>query len=91
MLEGQTHMLKPKCLFGFANNTSKECEGVYYVRLGSDLVPALESAVGVDKVICEKDGKKCVITKPVTVKAMHDLAAELRRKDADVFFAQVKG
>jgi len=91
MLEGQTHMLKPKCLFGFANNDSKECEGVYYVRLSSDLVPALESSAGVDKVICEKDGKKCVITKSITVKAMHDIAAELRRKDADVFFAQVKG
>ncbi len=91
MFEGQTHMLKSNCLFGFANNSSKECEGVYYVRLNSDLVSVLESKAGVDKVLCEKDGKKCVITKPVTVKAMHDIAAELRRKDADVFFAQIKG
>ncbi|MGX8681755.1 MAG: hypothetical protein ACSW74_03735, partial [Spirochaetales bacterium] len=75
----------------FANNSSKECEGVYYVRLNSDLVSVLESKAGVDKVLCEKDGKKCVITKSVTVKAMHDIAAELRRKDADVFFAQIKG
>lgn len=33
---------------------------------------------------------KCVITEAVTVKDMHDLAAELRRKGAQVFFAQIK-
>ena len=40
--------------------------------------------------LAEKDGMKCIVTKAVTVKDMHDLAAELRRKGAQVFFAQIK-
>ena len=61
------------------------------MRLDSSLVPAIEDKVGVKEVVSEKDGMKCVITEAVTVKDMHDLAAELRRKGAQVFFAQVKG
>lgn len=88
--EGQKQMLKSGCLFGFANNSSKECEGSYYVRLDSSHVPAIEDKIGVKEVVSEKDGMKCVITEAVTVKDMHDLAAELKRKGAQVFFAQIK-
>ena len=91
LLEGQKQMLKPNCLFGFAYNSSKECEGSYFVRLDSALVPVLEEKVGIEKVVAEKDGCSCVVTKTVTVKNMFELAAELRRKDAKVFFAQMKG
>ena len=88
--EGQLHMLKPNCLVGFAYNSAKECEASYFVRFDSSFAGAFEDKVGIDKKLAQKDGNCYVITKPVTVKDMHSMAAEFRRKGAHIFFAQVK-
>lgn len=89
--EGQLHMLKPNCLVGFAYNNAKDCEGSYFVRIDSSFAEAFEDKVGIEKKIAEKDGKSYVLTKPVTVKEMHSVASEFRRKGAHIFFAQMKG
>ncbi len=89
--EGQMHMLRPNCLVGFACNSSKDCEGSYFVRLQSSCIGPLEDKVGVERVVSQRDGFSFVITKRTTVMQMHTLVSELRRKGSDVFFAQMKG
>lgn len=88
--EGQKQMLSPKCLVGFACNSSKDCEHKYFVRTDAESMKTLSSKIETEKVVCEKDGLVFAITKAVTVKDMHDAAAEVRRKGANIFFAAAK-
>ncbi len=88
--EGQRRMISPKCQVGFACNSSKECEHSYFVRSDSDTVKALSDRIGIDRIICQKDGVVFAVTKATTVKDMHDAAAEARRKGAGIFFAACK-
>ncbi len=85
--DGQKQMLSEKCLVGFACNSSKDCEHKYYVRTDSETMKSVADKVGVSKALCEKDGKCFIISNAVTVKAMHEAAAEARRKGASLFFA----
>ncbi len=90
LVDGQMHMLTDKCIVGFACNDTAECEGSYFVRLESKFKDELKDKAGISKCIKEQ-GEFCyVVTEAVTVKTMHDAAAELRRKGANLFFAQMK-
>ena len=89
--DGQKQMLDAKCLVGFACNDSKECERKYFVRLDTASLPALKAKAGISQTVCEADGNAVVITENITVKAMHEAAAELRRKGAKLFFAEMRG
>ncbi len=84
---GQKEMLSPKCLVGFACNSSKECQHRYFVRTDSDAIPYIKETLGIERTVCEKDGQSFVVTTSASVKAMHDAAAEIRRKGSKVFFA----
>ena len=88
--DGQRQMLTEKCLVGFPYNNSKECERNYFIRLDSQSFAAQIGGIPVKRVICEKNGYVFAVTEAVTVKAMHDLAAELRRHGAKLFFAEKK-
>lgn len=90
VLSGQKQMLDPKCLVGFARNDSAECEKAFFVRLENKLAEQLGSKVGIEKAIRQSDGFSFVITRNVTIKAMHDEIAELRRGGHDIFFAEMK-
>ncbi len=86
--EGQKQVLSEKCQVGFAYNNSKECEKTFFVRLPSSCLPAVKEHV--ESTVCEMGSDTYIKTSPMTVKAMHDLAKELRRKGASMFFAEVK-
>ncbi len=88
--DGQRQMLTEKCLVGFPYNNSKECERNYFIRLDAESFASQIGSVPVKKVICERDGYVFAVTEAVTVKAMHDLASELRRHGAKLFFAEKK-
>lgn len=88
--DGQKQMLAEKCLVGFPYNNSKECERNYFIRLDASTFASQIGSIPVRKVICEKGDSVFAITEAVTVKAMHDLAAELRRHGAKLFFAEKK-
>ncbi|MBO4424428.1 MAG: homoserine dehydrogenase [Spirochaetales bacterium] len=88
--DGQRQMLTEKCLVGFPYNNSKECERNFFIRLDSQSFAAQIGGIPVKRVICEKNGYVFAVTEAVTVKAMHDLAAELRRHGAKLFFAEKK-
>ena len=88
--DGQHQMLTEKCLVGFPYNNSKECERNYFIRLDSQSFAAQIGGIPVKRVICEREGYVFAVTEAVTVKAMHDLAAELRRHGAKLFFAEKK-
>lgn len=88
--DGQKQMLTEKCLVGFPYNNSKECERNYFIRLDASMFASQIGSIPVRKVICEKGGSVFAVTEAVTVKAMHDLAAELRRHGAKLFFAEKK-
>ncbi|MBR5097971.1 MAG: homoserine dehydrogenase [Spirochaetales bacterium] len=88
--DGQRQMLTEKCLVGFPYNNSKECERNYFIRLDSQSFAAQIGGIPVKRVICEREGYVFAVTEAVTVKAMHDLAAELRRHGAKLFFAEKK-
>ena len=83
VLSGQRVMMPQGCV-----RVTADCIGCghpYYVRLPK---------VFADQLPCDKvkeDGDIArVITKPVTVKEMHDLAARLRQQGAQVFFAGIE-
>ena len=85
--DGQKQMLTGKCLVGFPYNNSGECSRNYFIRIDSK-ADALKAAVPVDRVLCEKEGCTFAVTESISVKAMHDAVAELRRHGAKVFFAE---
>lgn len=90
MLSGQKQMLEEKCLVGYACNDSAECEKAFFVRLKDKLADQLGSKVGIERTIRQSDGFSFVITRNVTIKAMHDAIAELRCGGHDIFFAEMK-
>ena len=83
ILKGRLHMLSPACHEGSADNAA--CSHSYYVRLPSSLSGCFEA-----KSYSEADGVSELITKPMSVKAMHELAARLRGEGASLFFAAVE-
>ena len=86
--DGQLQMLTDKCLVGFPYNDAKECERHFFVRIDEASFGALKASAPIRHVVCEKKGYAFAVTEPITVKAMHDLAAELRRHGAKLFFAE---
>ena len=90
VLSGQKQMLDPKCLVGFARNDSAECEKAFFVRIEDNLVDQLENKVGKERTIGQSEGFSFVITPKITIKAMHEAVAELRRGGRDIFFAEMK-
>ena len=83
VLSGQRVMLPQGCVRVTADCTG--CGHPYYVRLPK----AFADQLPCDKV--KEDGDIArVITKAVTVKEMHDLAAQLRQQGAQVFFAGIE-
>ena len=90
VLSGQKQMLDPRCLVGFARNDSAECEMSFFVRLEDNLVDQLEDKVGIERTLRQSEGLSFVITRKVTIKAMHEAVAGLRRGGRDIFFAEMK-
>ena len=90
VLSGQKQMLDPKCLVGFARNDSSECEKAFFVRIEDSLADQLGDRVGIERTIRQSDGFSFVITRKVTIKAMHEAVAELRRGGREIFFAEMK-
>ena len=87
---GQKQILSDKCLVGFACNNAKECVMKYFVRSTGAGFSALSDKVKVEKVLCEENGVSFAVTEPVSVKDMHEAAAEARRKGNAVFFAALQ-
>ena len=83
VVAGQRVMMPAGCVRVTADCTG--CGQPYYVRLPEDLASALPC----DKVTVD-NGIARVITKSMTVKEMHDTAAALREKGAQVFFAGIE-
>ena len=79
-MDGQRAMLRTDCRRVEAKNEGCRCR--YYVRLPEVWLGRLsyESAQ------CS-EGVARVLTSSISVKAMHELARELRRAGAEVFFA----
>ena len=82
ILQGQRTMMQSGCPRVKADNSA--CSHAYYVRLPArfqDRLPLKES---------EKDGQLLrAVTEPLSVSAMHEAAAELRKAGAEVFFAAI--
>lgn len=85
---GQRQMLGEKCLVGFAFNGSKECEKQFFVRLESSLVQTLGSKVALRETLCQKGAYSFVATEKVSVKEMHEIAQDMRRRGSSLFFAE---
>lgn len=83
ILQGKLHMLGEGCHEGSADNSA--CCHSYYVRLPSSLTGCFEL-----RSYSESDGLSELITKPMPVKAMHELAARLRAEGAELFFAALE-
>ena len=83
ILKGRLQMLSPACHEGSADNAA--CCHSYYVRLPSSMSGCFEA-----KSYSESDGVSELITQPMSVKAMHELAARLRGEGASLFFAAVE-
>ena len=83
VLCGQRVMMPEGCV-----RVTADCAGCghpYYVRLPEELAGKLPVAERT-----AADGTARVITRPMTVKQMHDLAAQLRADGAKVFFAGIE-
>ena len=83
VLCGQRVMMPEGCVRVIAD--CQGCGHPYYVRLPEDLAGKLPTAE-----LMTSNGIARVITKPMTVKQMHDLAAQLRADGAKVFFAGIE-
>jgi homoserine dehydrogenase len=83
LLKGRLYMFSESCHEGAADNSA--CSHCYYVRLPSGLAGCFES-----KSYSETDGQTELITRPMSVKAMHELAASLRAEGAEIFFAALE-
>lgn len=77
---GRKYMLSASCRAGRADNSL--CLHPYYVRLPEAMAERLPAA---DKTV--EGGIARVITEPMSVLAMHELAKELRAEGAELFFA----
>lgn len=84
ILQGRLYMLGAGCHESGADNSS--CRHSYYVRLPSSLTGCFEL-----KSYSECDGQSELITRPMSVKDMHELAARLRAEGAELFFAALEG
>ena len=84
LLKGRLYMLKADCRQGSADNEA--CRHRYYVRL-----PGIFTGCFEVKSYSESDGGAELITKPMSVKSMHELATRLRAEGADIFFAELEG
>ena len=85
--DGQKQMLTDRCLVGFPYNDAPECARNYFIRIDAS-ADALKGSIPVQTVLGEKDGCTFAVTQSITVKAMHDAVAELRRHGSKVFFAE---
>lgn len=79
---GQKEMMKSACRRVEADNAGSSCK--YYVRLPKALAGELKAESIED---CGENA--VVITEPMSVKAMHELAKKLRKGGAEVFFAEI--
>ena len=84
LLKGRLYMLSSDCREGSADNEA--CRHSYYVRLPGSFTGCFEV-----KSYSESDGVAELITKPMSVKSMHELATRLRAEGADIFFAELEG
>ena len=84
ILRGERWMFAADCAEGRADNSL--VEHGYYVRLPE----ALAGEFAAESVECE-GGTARLLTKPMSVQAMHETAAKLRAGGASVFFAAVAG
>ena len=80
ILKDKFFMLRADCRRGSADNEA--CRHSYYVRLPGSLTGCFEV-----KSYSETDGQTELVTKPMSVKAMHEMAARLRAEGAKMFFA----
>ena len=79
---GQREMMKAACIEGRADNALAAC--CYYVRLPLQLAGKL-----VCESVEEKGDTAVVLTKPMSVAAMHKLAKEIRESGEKIFFAEI--
>ncbi len=79
---GQREMLKEPCRRAPADNAACEC--AYYVRLPAAFAAELDA-----ESVSYEGSTARVITKPMSVKAMHELAKRLRKGGAELFFAEL--
>ena len=79
---GQRVMMRGECKAVSADNSGCEC--AYYVRLPKKFAAALDFE-------SVEDGGDVIraITKPISVKAMHEAVHKMRGEGADVFFAEI--
>ena len=84
ILRGERYLFSTGCAAGKADNSgSVHC---YYVRLPADLAGELEAES------TELDGPVArLVTKPMSVAAMHETARRLRAQGAALFFAAIEG
>ena len=82
ILHGKRFMMRPDCRRVCADNTV--CEHRYYVRLPE----ALQGALPAEKAEVF-DGVARIVTKPLSVRAMHDFAEESRKGGSSIFFAAI--
>ena len=84
ILRGERYLFSTGCAAGKADNSgSVHC---YYVRLPADLAGELEAES------TELDGPVArLVTKPMSVAAMHETARRLRAQGAALFFAAIGG
>lgn len=83
ILQGQRAMMKGNCAQVAADNSVSEHS--YYVRTGSSMADKFEIK---EKYATEDDVR--FITAPVSVSAMHKLAAEIRAAGEKIFFAAIE-
>ena len=82
ILRGERYMFSADCAEGTADNS--QSEHCYYVRLPAALAGALPAES------VEQDGDIArLITKPLSVQAMHETAKRLRAEGAALFFAAI--
>ena len=75
-------LLKEPCRRAPADNAACEC--AYYVRLPAAFAAELDA-----ESVSYEGSTARVITKPMSVKAMHELAKRLRKGGAELFFAEL--
>ena len=81
---GEAAMFPAKCADGEADNSSES--HVYYVRLPKACMQALP----VEEILEDAESLRAM-TKEISVKQMHEIAANLRDNGMAVFFAAVRG
>ena len=84
ILQGEKSMFPSACRNGEADNSTDSHS--YYLRLPRCCDPALP----VKEVLTDAEERR-LLTEPISVKAMHEKAAELRATGNSVFFAAVRG